>query len=301
MSRTPLLGTELARKAVHISLGGLALLRRYATPLQAAVGAAAAILFNLFPVEPSRLVASAEPVVSNLAWGVVVCGVPALAAYAVRELSASGAFAGWLLGTLVYVFAGWQGFTVLAVFVVLGILATRAGFQRKVALGIAQERGGRRDARHAFANIAVGAAFAVLAAGTAYPRACAVAMVAAFATAAADTAASEIGQAYGRRHYLVTTFRPVSPGTEGAVSLAGAIAGALASAILALSAWGAGMISVSSSVVVVIAAFAGTTLESYVAAIGGASGTTRHHLLNFANTLVGAVVALLLTLAFSGS
>ena len=46
-----------------------------------------------------------------------------------------------------------------------------------------------------------------------------VAYVASLATKLADTFASEIGKAYGKTTFLITTFKRVEPGTEGAVSL----------------------------------------------------------------------------------
>ena len=55
------------------------------------------------------------------------------------------------------------------------------------------------------------------------------AALAAFATAASDTVASEIGQAYGRTHVLITTFRRVPAGTDGAVSIEGTLTGIAAS------------------------------------------------------------------------
>ena len=39
---------------------------------------------------------------------------------------------------------------------------------------------------------------------------------------------SEIGKAYGKRAYLLTTLREVPRGTEGAVSLEGSVAGVAA-------------------------------------------------------------------------
>lgn len=45
-----------------------------------------------------------------------------------------------------------------------------------------------------------------------------VAYVASLATKLADTFASEIGKAYGKTTFLITTFQRVEPGTEGAVS-----------------------------------------------------------------------------------
>ena len=42
------LGSELARKAVHISMGGFAFALRWLTPWQAVLCAVVALLFNLF-------------------------------------------------------------------------------------------------------------------------------------------------------------------------------------------------------------------------------------------------------------
>ena len=93
-------------------------------------------------------------------------------------------------------------------------------------------KGGARGWRNAWANGGV-PAFLALLAGAAGPRPggeaaallITVAYAAAVATAAADTCSSEVGKAYGRRTFLITTLRPVAPGTEGAVSLEGTAAG----------------------------------------------------------------------------
>ena len=61
----------------------------------------------------------------------------------------------------------------------------------------------------------INAADAVLAQGLQTP------MAAALSEAAADTTSSEVGQAFGKTARLVTTWSPVTPGTDGAVSLAG--------------------------------------------------------------------------------
>jgi hypothetical protein len=48
--------------------------------------------------------------------------------------------------------------------------------------------------------------------------------VASLSTKLADTFASEIGKAYGKTTFLITTFERVKPGTEGAVSAEGSAA-----------------------------------------------------------------------------
>ncbi|MGC9223965.1 MAG: DUF92 domain-containing protein [Terracidiphilus sp.] len=57
--------------------------------------------------------------------------------------------------------------------------------------------------------------------------------LAALAEAAADTVSSEIGQVVGGRPRLITSFNAVEPGRDGAVSLAGSLAGVLAAATVA--------------------------------------------------------------------
>jgi uncharacterized protein (TIGR00297 family) len=55
--------------------------------------------------------------------------------------------------------------------------------------------------------------------------------VASFCSKLSDTVSSEVGKAYGKTTYLVTTFELVPRGTEGAVSLEGTAAGVGAAAV----------------------------------------------------------------------
>jgi uncharacterized protein (TIGR00297 family) len=126
---------------------------------------------------------------------------------------------------------------------------------------------------------------------TGHPVLFALAFAGAFATAASDTASSEIGQLLGRRTYLVTTFRPVPRGTEGAVSLEGTLAGVFASLVIAALGAGLGLFSWKGVPVVAFAAFVGTTFESVVGAALEKRQLLDNEALNFLNTLVGALVA----------
>jgi uncharacterized protein (TIGR00297 family) len=213
------------------------------------------------------------------------------AAYAARTVDRSGVVAGFLVGFVIYAFLSWQGYLLLLAFFVLGSAATKLGYRKKAAAKLAQENKGRRGARHALANAGVATACAVFAAMTGHPVLFALAFAGAFATAAADTASSEIGQLLGRRTYLVTTFRPVPRGTEGAVSLEGTLAGILASAVIAALGAALGLFSWKGVPVVILAAFVGTTFESVVGAALEKRQLLDNEALNFLNTLVGALVA----------
>jgi uncharacterized protein (TIGR00297 family) len=228
----------------------------------------------------------------NALWGGLITVVLAVGALVARGVDRSGAIVGGLLGTLLYAFAGWRGYLMLVSLFGLGTAATRVGHRRKSILGIAQERGGRRGARHALANTLVGVAAAVLAVATPHQELFTLAMVAAFATATCDTVSSEIGQAHGRRHFLPTHWRAVDPGTEGAVSLVGTLAGVASAAVVAIVALGSGLIAWSAAPAVVIGAFAGTTVESLIGSTAGGRRLS-NEALNLTNTVVGAAFACL--------
>jgi uncharacterized protein (TIGR00297 family) len=217
------------------------------------------------------------------------------AAYAARTVNRSGVIAGFLVGFLIYAFLDWRGYLLLIAFFVIGSACTKLGYRKKEAQKLAQEDKGRRGARHALANAGVATACAIFAAATPYPILFALAFAGAFATAAADTASSEIGQLLGRRTYLVTTFRPVPRGTEGAVSLEGTLAGIFASLVIAALGAALGLFSWKGVPVVVFAAFVGTTFESVVGAALERRQLLDNEALNFLNTLVGALVAVVFT------
>jgi len=246
-------------------------------------------------VEPSRLVEVAAALGTGALWGALVIGILALGALAVRGVDRSGALVGWLLGTLLFAFGGWRGYTMLVLLFVLGTLATRAGHRRKSMLGIAQEDGGRRGARHALANSVVGVAAAVLAVATPYRELFTLAMVAAFATATCDTASSEVGQAYGRRHVLATRWRVVDAGTEGAVSLIGTLGGLVSATLVSVVAAAIELIPWVAAPAVVIGAFAGTAVESLIGSTA-AGRRLSNEVLNVTNTAVGASIACLVYL-----
>lgn len=229
----------------------------------------------------------------QLAVGAAVNAVLAALGYAARTVSMSGAVGGFAVGTAIWAFLGWPGFVLLLAFFVFGSGATKLGYRRKAAENLAQEGGGRRGARHAFANCGVAMACAAFAATTPepWPAVFALAFAGAFATAAADTAGSEIGQLYGRRAFLLTSLRRVPPGTEGAVSLEGTLAGIAASALLGGLGALVGLYPWTGAVVVVIAAFVGTTLESLAGATLEKRGLLDNEAINFLNTLIGALAA----------
>lgn len=241
-------------------------------------------------------------------YGFIVSLICALLAYMLKIISLSGMTGGIIFGTIIYGCTGWQGFLIPLSFVAIASMCTKIGYKKKLEMGIAQEEGGKRGAKHALANILAGTLFASAAIifGAEYRILFLVAMAASFATAAADTTSSEMGQLYGKTPINPITFKRVKPGTEGAISIEGTSLGIIASMIIALvgvstglfskmpffsnpSSAGFNEINLHAFISIVAGAFIGNMVESYVGAIGGKK--LNNELLNFMNTLVGGLVA----------
>jgi uncharacterized protein (TIGR00297 family) len=184
-------------------------------------------------------------------WTLGLSALPGLITWQMRAATSWGSLAGaaitasLMFSTVVFPYLPWHTalIPVLAVSLV-AFLATRAGRSRKEAMGTAESRKGRQPAQIA-ANL--GAA-AILSspfiqswfvdsqwfASAAYDPALVLTVgLAALAEAAADTASSELGQAFAGTSRMITTLRRVEAGRDGAVSLAGSTAGIAAAVIVA--------------------------------------------------------------------
>lgn len=240
------------------------------------------------------------------AW-LIVNAVLALLGFFLRSVSFSGAIGGWVLGAILILGAGWPMYVALLAFFILGTTTTKLGYARKAALGLAQEKGGRRGFSHAFSNVGVAAICAIAVSrlarttqGMHESELLPLFMgIASLATAAADTTASEIGQLLGKRAFLPLTLKRVPVGTEGAISIEGTVAGLLGGFVVALASMFAvdrmfgDVVAFDWRIVaaVTFCAFAGSYLES----LAGSWNRKRmspvpNGVLNFFNTAVGAML-----------
>jgi uncharacterized protein (TIGR00297 family) len=225
---------------------------------------------------------------TQLLIALLVTAAFATLAYALGMVSRSGALGGLLVGTTIYASLGPGAFAVLVLFVVGGSVLTRLGYRSKRRAGTAQEHGGRRGARNALANCAVAVVCALLAATTGSDL-FTTAFVASLGAAFADTSESEVGQLFGRAPRLITTLRKVPPGTEGAVSLPGTLAGIVAACLTAALALALGLLgSPETALLVATAAFLGTVADSLV---GERYPQIGNEATNVICTLVAAVLA----------
>ena len=205
----------------------------------------------------------------------------------------SALVAGIPLGALVLWLGGLGGFLILVGFFLLGTTLTRLGYGAKEAKGVAEEQGGRRGSAHVVANCTSSPLVLLLrgtgALGDSSAPLLWAAYAGSFAAAASDTASSEIGQLYGRRTVSLRTLRSVPVGTEGAVSIEGLLGGLGAALVMGLVGGAVGFLDLAGVVAVTLGGFLGNVGESLVGSWG--RRLLPHGGLNFANTVVGALLA----------
>lgn len=257
--------------------------------------AGACVLPLLAMAQPSLLLG--DPGLGRrLALGLVINAAIAALAWKARSIDAPGAVSAVVIGALITVALGLPGLAVMVAFFVVGSAATRLGHRVKAARGIAQEKGGARGWRNAWANGGIAAALALMAGFTAGDARVlfVLAYAAAVATAAADTGSSEIGKAYGRRTFLITTFRPVTPGTEGAISLEGTAGGLGAAAIVAAIGAVTGLYAPAWALAIAMSGLLGSLAESVIGTVAESRGWLDNDQLNALNTAIGAGIVVLM-------
>ncbi len=214
-----------------------------------------------------------------------------------KLLTPIGNINGAILGILVWGTLGWRGYLIVIVYFVVGSGLTFVRMEQKESEGIAEKSSGMRGAGNVWSSALTASicAIATLFCPTPYKYLFVLGYVASFCTKLSDTTASEVGKAYGKTTYLITNLKPVPRGTEGAVSLEGTVAGAIASVVLAVIAWMIGLITPIGIVWCVIAAFIATTIESLIGATLESRFTwLTNDLVNFINTVIGATSAIFL-------
>ena len=176
-----------------------------------------------------------------------------LAVLKLRAATPAGAGTGFILtaslmfSTVTFPYQPWNTALVPVLAVsLLAYFATRMGRAKKERLGTAEERHGRAASQVA-ANLGVAALVLTqnfqswlidshwFSRGTLAPVPIFAVGLAGLAEAAADTVSSEIGQVLGGRPRMITTLRTADPGVDGAISIAGTLAGIAAGVIVALA------------------------------------------------------------------
>ena len=209
--------------------------------------------------------------------------------------------AGWvhagILGTVLWGGIGWTAWLSVVAYLGLGSLVTKLGWQNKQQRGLEEARGGRRGPENVWGSAATGAALALLIGAGVEPRSLLlIGFAASFAAKLADTFGSEIGKRWGRTTVLITTFQPVAPGTEGAISLEGTLASAVGSVLMTAVMAGLGLLPNWSCWILVDGVGLKATLaESVLGAVAqDRFSWLSNELVNALQTLLAAALAMVL-------
>jgi uncharacterized protein (TIGR00297 family) len=239
---------------------------------------------------------------TRIAVALVVTILLGYVSYALETASIPGMVTGVLLGLLTMVLGDFRWFALLITFFGLGGLAAKFKYAEKQRRGIAEDNEGARGSGNVLANSLV-ALVAVLGAeasqgyfGTESTLFLFV-FAGAIAAAMSDTFSSEFGGLFDNPR-LITTFERVEPGTDGAVTWQGEVAGLVGAGLIALLTGGLfPTVALPGTAVVLAAGSVGMTIDSLLGATveGGAIGNQTVNLLATAGAAVvaaGLAVAL---------
>lgn len=154
-----------------------------------------------------------------------------------HALSRDGAFAAAILGTVVFGLGGFPYALLLLGFFISSTLLSHTFTRYKAAFNEKFSKGAERDAAQVAANGSVACLFAIMSSffpGQAWPW---WGFAASLAAVNADTWATELGVLNRTRPRLISSLKPVEPGSSGAVSWLGTAAALLGAGFIGLLAW----------------------------------------------------------------
>jgi uncharacterized protein (TIGR00297 family) len=185
--------------------------------------------------------------------------------------------------------AGANWLVLIVLFLIMSLLATRYSKKYKRSLGQFE---GRRTSKNVISN---GVVACFMAAFGGYYLPFVGGFIGAIATATADTLGSEIG-VLDQHPRLITTLQKVDPGTNGAVSVLGTVAGIIGAAIIGIAAYFLGIVPspLSAITVSIISGTVGCFMDSILGAVFENHGMMTNEHVNLTATIVGAIVGILL-------
>ncbi len=157
--------------------------------------------------------------------------------YKLHCLSKDGAIASLVVGVVLAVFGTPSAFVLMTLFTVASFFATMKDIDKKIAMGLQEGQFGERRWRNVAAVGFPPCLITVIHFFTGFDDTLyAVAFISSVAVAGADTIASEIG-VKDPRAYMITTMKPVEPGTNGGVSVTGTVVSTIAAFAIAFIGW----------------------------------------------------------------
>ncbi|HVU98588.1 MAG TPA: DUF92 domain-containing protein [Puia sp.] len=226
---------------------------------------------------------------------VLLIGAAAAAVYR-RKLTPAAGITGVLTGAAIYAGSGYPGLLLLALFFILGTAATSWGKEKKRNIKGSAAHESSRTPGQVLANAGVAAILGLLIIIIPHHYSLFLLLMAAsFSSATADTLSSELGMVYGRRFINILTLKPDQRGLDGVVSLEGTFIGIVGSILIA-AAWAlATQWSLHQFITIVLAGTFGNLADSALGALFERKGKLGNNTVNFLNTAIAALFALVLS------
>ncbi len=217
-------------------------------------------------------------------------------AFRARIADISAMLSATLLGVVIILSSNIFWFFILLTFFFLGSLFTRYKYAYKLSRGTAEKKGGTRGYKNVFSNslaaLSIAVAYRIF--YPAHDMLFIAAYLGSIATACGDTLASEIGETFKGMPRMITTFKKVPSGTDGAVSSLGEGAALFGASVIGLLAVLL-IPNIRSDYFVLIAVaaggFIGTNIDSVLGATLQQKGYLSNNGVNLLATISGAVVA----------
>jgi len=224
---------------------------------------------------------------------ILLCAT-AIVTVVLKKLDIKAAVTAVVIGFVTWLGEGYAGIALLATFFVVGTLATSWKMHSKQQTGLAELHRGQRTAGQVIANGGVTAILSLLSFLFVQHQPLLLLTVASsLSSATADTVSSELGNVYGRKFYNIINFKKDVRGLNGVVSFEGTMIGVAGSSLIAL------VYTVQAGLTVhflwiVIAGTIGNLTDSVLGATVERKHILNNDVVNFLNTLTGALVGLLL-------
>lgn len=224
------------------------------------------------------------------------CAVFAFLAWGLRAVTAGAALTGVALSVVLCLAAGPAALIPIVTVFLLTLVTTAIGRRKKERLGVAgsaAERRHGRGARQILANVGVAAICAAPLLFHGHARYLLLAGAsAALAEAAGDTVSSELGQTFGGSPRLITTWRRVTPGQDGGITVAGTFVSLCAIILVCVVCEWANLLLPQFYSTVLSAAFLGTVVDSLLGATLERPGRLGNNSVNFSSTAFAAAFAI---------
>ena len=224
-------------------------------------------------------------------WGyVIILFILGFFVYWRKSLDLLGSLTMIIMGIVIIFSAGVNWLILIVLFLIMSLLATKYAKPYKNSIG---EYEGRRTAKNVISN---GLVAFLMAAFGGYYLPFVGGFLGSIATATADTLASEIGVL--QNPVLITTFKKVSPGTDGAISFLGTAVGIVGAGIIGFAAFILGIMPDPwmSIKIAIISGTVGCFMDSFLGAVFERRDYLNNEHVNLLATITGAIVGIICVL-----